>query len=139
MCIAGRMLALDLIGLPIDQNRKHVASRKHRVHLDVAAIQPAPPTGFLPLQFEPKTLSVDGYVVDHKYFAMRNRNLRSMLLPLLPASNLKQPFCPPYCSGGSSRCFRCWPRISSNPGCRINQPRSLRLPDVRPSLREVWT
>ncbi len=72
MRIGRRMLALDLVGLSVDQNGKHVVPCEHCVYFDISAVQQALPAGFLPLQFEPEIFPINGDVVDHKK-QMRSR------------------------------------------------------------------
>ena len=66
MSIRGGALALDLISFAADENGKHVAARKHSIHLEFFAIQPALPASVRALQFQAVVFAVDGDVVKHR-------------------------------------------------------------------------
>src|SRR5277367_25824 len=66
MYVRRRAFPLDLVGIPADQDRKHIASRQYCVNLDFTAVQPASPACFSALQLEPIIFAVDGDVVNHR-------------------------------------------------------------------------
>ena len=65
MHVVSGALTLDLKSFAVDQNGKNVRASQHRIELDVMSIEPAAPTAFNSLEFEPVRLSVNRNFVDH--------------------------------------------------------------------------
>src|SRR6516225_2222875 len=67
-------LALDFVGLAIDEHGEHVVAGQHGIKVDLLAIEEALPTAIDPVEFEPELLTVDDHLVGHRVLRLSARS-----------------------------------------------------------------
>ena len=65
MKIGGSLFALHFECLTIDDQRQHIAPRKHRIHTNLFAVETALPSGVDFFKFQPVRFAAHNHVVDH--------------------------------------------------------------------------